>query len=171
MGANRLAGEFAALHDLCVKPGNNYYSFDGLLCDGQTKRYIQNVFFEKLSIGAYEDTSIPTVGSKIWIQSIRGAKTKTHRDGAWYRLGTPSAEYARFHQPFLWLADFAKHFVDYLKQHKNVSLQNFRQDFFDWLLNLHGNNPSFNQWAEAYGDHDFRRAAAAHSAFLQNEAF
>lgn len=170
-GANRLAGEFAMLQDLCVRPGNNNYCFDGVLCDGQTKRYVQNVPFEKLSIGAYEDTNIPTVGSNIWIQSIRGAKAKTHRDGAWYRLRTPSAEYARFHQPFLWLADFAKHFVDYLKQHKNVSLQNFKQDFFLRLLNLHGNKLSFNQWAQAYGDHDFRRAVVAHSAFLQHEAF
>lgn len=65
LGANRLAGEFSMLQDLCVRPGNNNYCFDGVLCDGQTKRYVQNVSFEKLSIGAYEDTNIPTVGSNL----------------------------------------------------------------------------------------------------------
>ncbi|MCJ1246567.1 DNA methyltransferase Dim-2 [Trapelia coarctata] len=167
-GANRFAGEFAALHDLCVKRANNFYCFDGVLCDGQIKRYVQNVPFRKLSIEGYEDTSLPTVGSNIWIQSFQGAEADTGE--VWYRLGTPSPEYARFHQPFLWLADFAKHFVDYLKEHEKVSLRMFRRNFFHWLLRLHGDQPSFKRWADEYGDSDFRRAVVAHSAFLLNEA-
>lgn len=169
IGPKRQPGEFAALHDLCVKSTNNLYCFDGLLCDGQTKRYVQRVPFERLSIEGYEDTSVPTVGPNIWIQSLQGG-AKAGISGVWYRLRIPSPEYARFHQPFLWLADFAKHFVDYLKAHKKVSLRNFRCEFFDWLLKLHGDQTPFKRWAKEYGDGDFRRAIIAHSAFLLHEA-
>ena len=167
LGGNRLAGEFVSLHDLCVKAANHLYCFDGLLSDGQVKRYVQRVRFENLSIEGYEDTSMPTVGSHIWIKSLRGAKVGS---GVWYRLGTPATEYARFYKPFLWLADFVKHFIDYLKEHKEVSLQRFRSDFFVWLLKQHGDQPSFKRWADEYGDTDFRRALVAHSPFLLHEA-
>lgn len=168
LGANRNAGELVALSDLGVKPANHCYYLDGLLSDGHVKHYIQNVPFKTLSIGGYEDTSVSTVDSDVWIQSMEGAKA--NYCGVWYRLKSPSPEYARFHEPFLWLADFAKHVIDFLKEHKNVSLQNFRGEYFEWLRDLHGDHQAFQQWAEAYGDVDFRRAIVAHSAFLQNQA-
>jgi len=42
-------------------------------------------------------------------------------------------EYRRFHMPYLWLATFAKYFIDYLMCHSRVELADFRSDFFQWL--------------------------------------
>ena len=142
------------------------FYFDGTITDGTTWHYVQKVPFKALSIGGYEDLIAHTTFPDIWIQSSIDARE--HCGGVWYRLKSPSTEYSRFHEPFMWLADLAKHFVDYLDNHENVCLQDFRIDFFAWLRMLHGDQPGFNEWAEAYGDVDFRRAIVAHSGFLQS---
>ena len=166
---NKLSGEFAGLQDLCVKKGNHsILYFDGIITDGLTQHYVQDVAFETLSIGGYEDLSTHTAYPDTWIQSFVGAQERS--GGVWYRLKSSSNEYSSFHRPFMWLADLAKHFVDYLANHEDVYLQAFRADFFAWLCMSHGDHKAFNEWAEAYGDVDFRRAIIAHSGFLSNQA-
>ena len=158
----------AALHDFCVKPVSSSYFFDGIITVGNTRHYIQKVPFKRLSIAGYKDLDRHTVGSDMWIQSLCGMKKGS--EGVWYRLKTPSEEYRRFHIPFLWLADMAKHFLDYLNNYEDMSLDMFSSSFYDWLQQMHGEDGICQEWMAVYGDTDFRRVITAHPLFLRNEA-
>lgn len=138
---------------------------DGILSFGGKKRYVQRVPFDILSIGGYEDRGLHTVGSEIWIQSFRGRKLDV-----WYRLRSPAPEYRRYHEPFLWIADLAKHVIDYMSDHRQVSIFSFRSHFFNWLSETHGSSDAFRNWHSKYNDCDFRRAIASHSGFLYYQA-
>lgn len=95
------------LQHLGVKSGSTKYLFDGVLSVGDRCHYVRDVPFKLRSIGNYGE-DLHEVGSQIWIESELNFGVNI-----FYRLGKPSAEYARYHAEFLWLADFAKHFVDY----------------------------------------------------------
>lgn len=157
---NSLSNEFASLHGMYQR-GDGLRYMDGILNFGGKKRYVQRVPFETLSIGGYEDQSLHTVRTEIWIQSIRGGKLDV-----WYRLRAPAPEYHRYHEPFLWLADLAKHVIDYMADHENVSIFSFKSDFFNWLREVHGLSESFQIWHSKYNDADYRRVVACHSGFL-----
>ena len=88
----------------------------------------------------------------------------------WYRLSYPAVEYKRYHEPFLWLADLAKHLVDYLQIHNDVALSDLRHQFHDWLQKLYPNQECVRHWLDQYGDRDFRRIVAAHANFLYVQA-
>ena len=160
-----LSNELASLHDLFCTRATNDLFFDGVICFGQERRYVQGVPFRTLSIGGYEDTELHTVRPYIWIQSNFGKEMEI-----WYRFETPSAEYRRYYEPFLWVADFAKHVIDYLHENRDVALLNFREHFHTWLQEYHGIDYSFQRWLALYSGHDFRRAIAAHSTFILKEA-
>ena len=121
--------------------------------------------FEILSIGGYEEPERSAVGPYIWIQSIEG----TNFD-VWYRLKNSAVEYKRYHEPFLWMADLAKHLVDYLQAHNVIALSHFRHCFYDWLQDLYATDRCFRRWLEQYGDKDFRRVVAAQANFLYFQA-
>ena len=159
------SGEMVQLHDIVNRNSSLFY-FDGIISYGDSKRLVQRVPFEVLSIGAYEDASLHTIGKNVWIQSKIG-----RRLDVWYCLRDPASEYRRFHEPFLWVADFAKHLVDYMKFHKRVSLIHLRRRFSQWLHYMHGKEPHFQQWlAKSQGNTDFRSIAVAHALFLFNQA-
>ena len=104
------------------------------------------------------------MGNEIWIQSFQGQKA-----GIWYRLRTPAPEYQRLHQPFLWMADLAKHVVDYLHIHCQVTLNHFRELFHTWVQRQYGSNAQACKWLN-HGSQDFRRIVAAHANFLYCQA-
>lgn len=123
--------------------------------------------FSTLSLDGY-GTNAVTISDKIWLQSPLAEK-----HNAWYLLRRPSKEYARFHTPFLWLADFSKHFVAYLdskQDSRHVRLHDFKTDFYDWLIAQHGTDPSFQAWFEMFGSKDFRTVIAANYEFLWKES-
>ena len=136
-----------------------------MICYAGRKRYVQKVPFEILSIGGYEEPERSSIGPYIWIQSIEGAK-----HCVWYRLGHPADEYKRYHKPFLWIADLAKHLVDYLHNHTGVVLIDLRYRFHDWLQSLYPNHECVRRWLDQYGDRDFRRVVAAHANFMYCQA-
>ena len=105
------------------------------------------------------------MGPYIWIQSTEGTGS-----GVWYRLSYPAAEYKRYYKPFLWMADLAKHLVDYLQTHSGVTLSDLRHRFHDWLQTLYPTNGCVRRWLDQYGDRDFRRIVAAHANFLYFQA-
>ncbi|KAH0562094.1 hypothetical protein GP486_003210 [Trichoglossum hirsutum] len=162
---NTQSGELAPLHFLCARSANNDYYFDGILVDENSRRYVEKVPFTVLSIGNYLDTSLHTVGDQIWIRS-----SQYNRREVWYQLKEPAPEYREYHGQFLWLAEFTKHFVDYLNVVDNVSLRHFRQQFYDWAIELHGKDTDFNCWISTYGHIDFRSVVAANFEFLWKEA-
>lgn len=164
-GQGKHPDELTSLHNLHTYRGHHNYLLDGVLCYGSVRRYVQKVPFDVLSIGGYGDTDQHTVGPDMWLQTKQSALLDV-----WYQLGKPAPEYERYHQPFLWLADLSKHFVDFLDNHDNVSLQDFKTEFFSWINDHHGQDASFQAWRAQYPGRDFRRAIAAYAGFLWNQA-
>lgn len=153
-----------SLHEI-NEHGVKHLYFDGVVCYAGRQRYVQKVPFEILSIGGYEEPERSGVGPYIWIQSMEGT-----RHGVWYRLSHPAAEYKRYHEPFLWMADLAKHLVDYLQTHNAVALSHLRHRFYEWLQDIYPAHGCVRHWLEKYGDQDFRRIVAAHANFLYFQA-
>ena len=158
------ANELVSLHEVNGK-GSNSWFFDGFICYEHTRHHFNRVPCTILSIGGFEDTDLHTVGPALWIQTKAGRELDV-----WYCLRSPSAQYERFHAPFLWLADLAKHLVDYLHNGHQIQLSRFRRDFHLWLKCTHGTDEVFQQWLTTYNDTDFRRIIAAHAPFLYNQA-
>ncbi|KAF8461061.1 S-adenosyl-L-methionine-dependent methyltransferase, partial [Kalaharituber pfeilii] len=167
--------EMTCLNNLSVKAGKNILLFDGVLSDGKSRRYIEKVPFILLSIGNYNELATHTVDGAIWIQSFIG---KAMGD-VWYELGRPAAIYERYHKPFLWLANFSKYFIDYLYRSDDkdnpgtadVTLADFKSDFYSWIRKVHGVDLRFDKWYEEYRREDFRQVVAAHAPFLWNQAY
>lgn len=158
-----LSNEFASLNEKKAT-GEKHWLFDGVVRYGDSRRYVQGIPFDILSIGAYEDTELHTVGSNIWIQSVNG-----QRLDVWYRLKSPALEYRRYYNTFLWLANLAKHVIDYLKHHQSVSLHHFKSQFYQWLRTVHAFNQDFQSWYQQYNDTDFRRAITCHCLFIYDQ--
>lgn len=159
-----LANELVSLNEINEFGVKNFY-FDGVICYAGRQRYVQKVPFEILSIGGYEEAERSTAGPYVWIQSTEGQESDV-----WYRLKSPAAEYKRYHEPFLWMADLAKHLVDYLQAHNGVVLSDLRHRFYAWLQKIYPTDGCVRRWLEQYKDHDFRRVVAAYANFLYFQA-
>jgi DNA (cytosine-5)-methyltransferase 1 len=72
--------------------------------------------------------------------------------------------------PFLWVADFGKHFTDYCLAQSEVSLYHFRAHFLDWLRAQHSQSDIFDQWVAALHSSDFRTAVVAYLPWLWSES-
>ncbi|KAK2793888.1 DNA methyltransferase Dim-2 [Onygenales sp. PD_12] len=167
-----------SLDQVALKQGRETatYFFDGLVkAPGSESEfeefYLEKVPFRLVSIGGYEDVEQHSVDKDIWIQSLHNASKSRRGEDVWYQLGAPAPIYKAYHNSFSWLADFAKHFVDYLHNTNKVTLRHFRSDFTSWIKEQHGADPLFTQWLAEYGRLDFRQAVNAHSNFLQKQAW
>ena len=160
MGEAPLSNELVSLHEI-NEWTVSFFCLDGLICSGNRKRYVQGVPFRLLSIGNYGELDRPSVGPDIWIQSVESEKC-----AIWYRLRTPALEYRRYHEPFLWMADLAKHVVDFFSTDSRVTLYHFREAFYDWLKGLYGSDVQVDQWLKRYGRKDFRGIVASQANFL-----
>lgn len=158
------ANEMVSLHEINEWNTDLLY-FDGTICYGEKRRYLQRIPFKILSIGGYEEPDCESVGSDIWIQSYDGKKA-----GVWYRVRTPAPEYRRYHKPFLWMADLAKHVVDFLQIHQQAGIGDFRHRFYTWLSGLPYSDSRMYSWFKEYNDYDFRRVIVAHACFLYCQA-
>jgi len=153
------------LNDLGTRQGDRILLFDGFLRRGTLSHYVQGVPFETLAMDGYGTQNISIIG-KACIQSDAARALNV-----WYLLGDPSAEYARYHQHFSWIADFTKHFVGFLHVNDNVRLADFRYRFYRWLTTDYGNNEIFKNWFTQYGGkRDFRTVIAANVEYLWKEA-
>ncbi|KAL7271140.1 hypothetical protein RUND412_006122 [Rhizina undulata] len=162
----RLSCELAVLSSLSFK-GEHILLFDGVLTDGETSRYVEGVPFDVLSVGNYLDTTKHDVNGNVWIQS----SISREMGDVWYELGTPSSTYEPHYRPFVWLANFAKHFIDYLDEHENVTLLDFKQLFSRWIKVYHSGITSFDTWYAEYGKYDFRQAVVVHKDWLWNQVY
>ncbi|KAF5588212.1 DNA (cytosine-5-)-methyltransferase [Fusarium pseudocircinatum] len=165
----RYGQEMCSLHHLHTKHGFNTVFFDGKLSVGNTVFYVHRVEISALPIENYGTLSKHTVKDKIWVRSVLNTERKIY-----YRLNTPAKEYRRFFNPFLWVADLAKHFVDYLKfkgeEDEQVTIFHFRSNFGIWLAKMHSYAPEFISWKRQHINNDFRTAIVANIAFLHKEA-
>lgn len=161
--------EMKSLHQLDTKQKSGQFYFDGVLSAGDQKLFVRRVPILALPIGNYGALDEHTVREDIWIQSVFNSR----RD-VYYKLGRPAKEYKRFFDPFLWVADLAKHFVDYLKSmgddNQKVSIHHFKSHFVKWLRKAHGKIPCFIKWLAQHPSEDFRTAVIANLGFLHKEA-
>ncbi|PKK51823.1 hypothetical protein CI102_3282 [Trichoderma harzianum] len=160
--------EMRSLHQLHTKIGHSSFYFDGIISIGHTKFYVRRVPVAAVPIGNYNSISKHTVRDNIWLQS-----PLSHKMSLFYKLGKPAKEYARFFYPFLWVADLAKHFVDFLcimeENKRSVSIHHFRSTFAAWLKESHGRSPDFTEWLNQYPSDDYRTSIAANIGFLHKE--
>ncbi|KAL2687602.1 hypothetical protein Neosp_005163 [[Neocosmospora] mangrovei] len=165
----RYPEEMCSLHNLDTKMGFGGFFFDGRLSVGDKAFFVRRVRIAALPIDNYGTLSKHTVRDKIWLQSTFNSAREVY-----YRLNRPAKEYQRFFNPFLWVADLAKHFVDYLKvmgeSRLDVTIFHFRATFSSWLAKTHGKAPVFVAWRERFPSDDFRTAVVANLGFLHKEA-
>lgn len=154
----RRPNELAGLEKLQVHRGaSDGFLFDGILRVGTIRRYVQGVPFKIVTVEGYGDEAVTDLSDRICLQSALAS-----RSNIWYQLGRPSREYARFYEPFLWLAEFAKHFVDYMLEMERVTLDDFRFCFHGWLTARNATCPHFQGWLAKCKLRDFRTTVSAH---------
>ncbi|KAK2607983.1 hypothetical protein N8I77_006622 [Diaporthe amygdali] len=165
----RYPQEMRALHTHATLTGQQKFFFNGTLRLGGIERRVEKVLFEEIPLGNYGKDH-PTVGDQLWICSDLNREKNIY-----YQLKRPSFEYARFHQDFLWVADLAKHVVDFsehlIELGQNVSIRHFQQDFARWLQSIHGSSPTFQKWYTKRGSDDFRQSIVANERFIRKELF
>jgi DNA (cytosine-5)-methyltransferase 1 len=109
------------------------------------------------------------------VSYVQTELAKKDRDyDIWIRLSKPSKEYRRYHDPFIWIAQLAKHVLDFIDEQpiRSVGLDSFRKDFHTWLSSRFPQNVAFLDWHEAYqGRLDFRTGVIRYVEFLYHQAF
>ncbi|ROW07307.1 hypothetical protein VMCG_03863 [Cytospora schulzeri] len=168
--SDRFPFEMRALHTHATLTGKTLFYLNGVLRVGDVQHYIRQVPFEQIPLGNY-GRDHATVGDQLWIRS----KINEGRE-IYYRLKNPSREYARFHKAFLWVADLAKHFVDFSEYmidelERNLSIHHFKKDFGQWLQKTHGKEATFQRWYKQRGSDDFRQSVIANQTFIRKETF
>ena len=147
--------EMRPLHNLATKMAHDTFYFDGTLGIGSLRFRVRRIKFNELPIGNYGPENT-TVGTNIWIRSAANLKRQIY-----YRLQKPALEYARFYEPFRWVANLAKHTVDFgdsmIEIHHPVTIGSFEASFSQWLKKTHGTSQSFSKWYSQRRSQDFRR--------------
>lgn len=164
--------EMRPLNQLDTEPNSRPLYFNGTLTNGTKSAYVRGVCIHTLPIGNYGHESKDETRDNIWLQSELNAESDVY-----YKLGTPAAEYKRFFEPFVWVADLAKHVVDFLTvMHatgQRVTIHHFRQHFAYWLLAAYctsDNIEEVQKWMSKYPRLDYRSAVNANVAFLHKES-
>ncbi|KAH7410410.1 S-adenosyl-L-methionine-dependent methyltransferase [Phaeosphaeria sp. MPI-PUGE-AT-0046c] len=144
-------------------------SFDGYLSIGAVEFYLEGVPVESCSIEGYGEDKSPNIVT--YIQSQLAACDVTY--DIWFRIGRPSRPYRRFHDPFICVAQLAKHVLDYVEEQPpcSVGLRSFRVDFHSWLIHRFAENVYFHRWHKEFGRRaDFRVDVNAYRDLLFREA-
>ncbi|KAK5703448.1 hypothetical protein LTR17_022090 [Elasticomyces elasticus] len=166
--SDRHGGEMVTLDRLLKhRDGCTDYLLDGTLSCGSRECKVRGVAFRVLTIDGYGDHAF-SVSDSICIQS-----TAARRADVWYQLGKPAMEYARFYRPFLWLAHFTKCFIEYMMDHKQVTLHHFARDasFAHWLEETYGGSAEYQDWCAESNLLEYRTTVAANVGFLHKEAY
>ena len=161
--------ELIGLHQHEV-PTPKKLCFDGYLCVGNARLYVQGVDLYDVSIEGYGDDEQP--GITPYLRSELASQDDIN--DIWYTLRRPSANYRRFHNTFLWIAQLGKHVIDYLETQpaRSVTLRSFRGDFARWLLPRFAKDKSFQAWHLAFRNQlDFRVGVHAYIDYIYNQAF
>ncbi|KAI5817085.1 S-adenosyl-L-methionine-dependent methyltransferase [Pyronema omphalodes] len=118
------------------------------------------------------------VRPRIWVKSHFMTSEKS---AVWYELQTPSADYRRYYEPFLWIATLGIYFFAFINDPSGPGskccLENFRLDFRTWLDNHFQNTKQQDRddvyhksWlAQVDNAVDFRQYISAHNEWLWHE--
>ncbi|KAG6016870.1 hypothetical protein E4U43_002882 [Claviceps pusilla] len=162
--------EMRSLHYLDTKRMHSNFYVDGILSVADIAIFIRHVPISIVPIDKYTCLDSHTVRGQIWLQSelCRGTDL-------FYKLETPAKEYKRFFEPFVWVADLAKHVIDFMfimaDKDVKVSIHHFRKEFRAWLSTVHGRSVEFAQWLANHPSDDFRTSVVANIAFIYKEAY
>lgn len=166
-------GQYELLHRVASEPGKQHWVFSGVIRSQNQQQHITG-YVHGVSIGNVADLNTYTTAGAIWIRSEVGEKKD-----CWYQLREPYWGYSTHWAQFLWLADFAKLFNDYLhessKGGKLVTLLDFKSDFWSQLQKWHG--AALNSWYHRRAPKltgvplDFRQDVAVHKDFLRHLVF
>jgi DNA (cytosine-5)-methyltransferase 1 len=161
------AYEMRPLQHMATRVGHTRFFFNGVLSVGDQRHYVENVEVSELPIGNY-GVSNHAVDGQIWVRSVHNADKEVY-----YRLKRPATEYRRFYEPFVWIADFAKHVVDFsaglIEQGRAVDLHSFKESFAQWLHQAHGEALSFQNWRQQHPSRDYRTSITANIDFIWKE--
>ncbi|KAL7619513.1 hypothetical protein AAE478_010053 [Parahypoxylon ruwenzoriense] len=162
--------ELRPLQHLTLRLSSDHFYFDGVVSYGRQRFYLRRIPFRQLPIGNYGSDE-HTVGDQIWIRSELNESSGAE---IYYKLKSPSREYVRFYEPFLWIADLAKHIIDYCdylkEKDRRAVLYDFKSDFSIWLLRKHLKFAGFERWHSANRGTDFRAAVIANIEYIWKEA-
>ncbi|EXJ73759.1 uncharacterized protein A1O5_03521 [Cladophialophora psammophila CBS 110553] len=165
-------GKYESLHivysELADGHDEGHWLIDGLLEHNGVRKQVVGAAIVQVSIGGFEDIGQYSVNDFIWVKT-KESRAKRY----WYRLQSASEEYSTVWNPFVWLANFTKYFVDYLYTRSNsgvpVHLADFRANFWQWLDDLHGE--SIRDWHnQCHQRSDFRHHVSAYRRFLYDQA-
>lgn len=159
--------ELRPLHLVATKMMHDKYYLDGTLKFGNTSHYVTGMQVWELPVGNY-GASLHSVKGQVWVRSRLNARKEIY-----YLLKTPAAEYRRFYEPFLWIADLGKHVVDYctrmVERKREVSIGCFKSDFIQWATKTHGKSKAFQMWRAQHPSDDYRTSVAANIGYIWKE--
>ncbi|OAL44974.1 hypothetical protein IQ07DRAFT_549395 [Pyrenochaeta sp. DS3sAY3a] len=148
-------------------PKQKSLCLDGYLSFGGSKHYVQEIPIHSSSIWGLRDEA----SLDIHFQSSLVEQDMYYE--VWYRLRKPTREYERFHEPFLWVAQLAKHVINYLKDSstRRIGLGDFRTNFHRWLSTHFTNDKDFRHWHRLFRKQiDFRVAVNAYIGYIHYQA-
>jgi DNA (cytosine-5)-methyltransferase 1 len=159
--------ELTTLHLMDV-PSSKKLCLAGFTRIGDVQHYLQDVLIKESSVSGYGTDQSPTV--EVYVQSEEASQDSAY--DIWFRLGQPSSAYKRYHEPYLWVAQLAKHVLDYMEDEPSVGLENFKRSFSEWLIPRFSHHSTFQDWHAAFqGRTDFRVGVNAYVEYLYLEAY
>jgi DNA-cytosine methyltransferase len=172
-------GQMVTLDNIVSLREGCKYLLNGVLRCGDLVRYVQavEIDIDAISIDGFEDTDVHSVHDMVYLQTTIAARRRHKARRCWYQLGEPAAEYRELYEKFLWVADLAKHVIDYLYERfrldgSRVPLRDFRSEFLKFLVELHGGNERFQKWRELFKNKtDFRVPINRHREFIFGRAY
>ncbi|KAF2711635.1 S-adenosyl-L-methionine-dependent methyltransferase, partial [Pleomassaria siparia CBS 279.74] len=159
---------YASLHTF--NPEVTQLSLNGFVSCGTTRLYIQNAALLSYSVEGYDDPDDEPVS--IYLQTKQASRDRTYE--IWFQLsGRPANGYKRFHDTFVWISTFGKHFIDFLGSYpgSTIGLRHFREDFFKWLKLRYNDGAYFRKWHKVFGKSDFRGQVNAYRDYLYGQAY
>ncbi|KAK4946343.1 hypothetical protein LTR10_014541 [Elasticomyces elasticus] len=162
---NGFEGQFESLMTVASEKDKLHWLVDGVIEHKGIQRRVMGAQIINVSIGGFED--LKEHGTEIWIMTLQ-SRSRHY----WYRLGNPTKSYSNYWTDFVWLAEFSKHFIDYLFDNpaSDLCLNDFEAKFWTWLQTLHGNH--INKWHAQCGfQTDFCKHVTHFAQFLRNQAY
>jgi DNA (cytosine-5)-methyltransferase 1 len=166
VNASKWAYELSSLHliargkDLCF---NGHVYLEGV------NYYLEDVEIASHSVEGYGD--LDDSGVVIYVQP-KCALQDAEFD-VWFRLHEPATRYWRFHSPFQWIANFARHALDYMEVQpsESVRLEDFHVKFFSCLKAKFGQDQALKNWHTMFGGKsDFRVTFNAYVDYVWQQA-
>jgi DNA-cytosine methyltransferase len=170
-------GQLTSLLDVIENPSGTRsrkvkYLVDGVFLDRGSFRAVEAMELDSVIIGGLDDPSSATTTDDISIITSSGYEQEIE-----YRLVKASRQYAPLFEPFLWVADFAKHVFHFLQaaseDGRSVYLADFANDFWhdisdsNWTAQTH----LVDHWHSLCDNAtDFRRHLIHYGNFLHDKA-